>query len=126
MKIFVGFGYNDRDKWIRDLVFPIIRAFGHEVLTGEEAYGDILPEYVKGAIRQSNAIIAFLTRRPDHAGNPSQSTHWWVLQELAIAEENDLLILPVREEGLELQQGSLPTSGSIFGPLNATDVLWKL
>lgn len=57
MKIFVGFGYNDRDKWIRDLVFPIIRAFGHEVLTGEEAYGDILPEYVKGPFANQTRLL---------------------------------------------------------------------
>jgi hypothetical protein len=39
MRIFVGFGYNERDRWIRDMVFPLIPAFGDEVVTGEEAYG---------------------------------------------------------------------------------------
>lgn len=105
MKIFVGFGYNDRDKWIKDLVFPIIRAFGDEVATGEEAHGSTLPEHVKEEIRSSDALIGFLTRRNDGAGNLTQSTHWWVLQELGIAEERDLLVLPVREHGLERQNG---------------------
>lgn len=105
MKIFVAFGYNERDKWIKEMVYPVIRAFGDEVETGEEIYGQTLPEGVKEQIRKCQAIIAFLTRRPDEGGNLTGSTHWWVLQELAIAAERNLLILPVREDGLEGQQG---------------------
>jgi hypothetical protein len=105
MKIFVGFGYNDRDKWIKDLVFPIIRAFGDEVATGEEAHGGTLSEHVKDEIRSSDALIGFLTLRGDGMGKLTKSTHWWVLQELSIAEERELLVLPVREQGLEPQTG---------------------
>ena len=32
MKIFVGYGYNDRDRWVEQFVFPIIEAFGSEVV----------------------------------------------------------------------------------------------
>ena len=35
MRIFVAYGYNDRDKWIEKMVFPVIEAFGAEVETGE-------------------------------------------------------------------------------------------
>jgi hypothetical protein len=105
MRIFIAFGYNDRDKWIREMVFPLISAFGDEVETGEVIYGNALTEGVKQQLRDSQAIIAFLTRRADSQGALTASTHWWVLQELAIADTHGLLVLPVREEGLEPQQG---------------------
>jgi hypothetical protein len=28
MKVFVGYGYNDRDSWIEEQVFPIFRGMG--------------------------------------------------------------------------------------------------
>ena len=34
MKVFIGFGYNPADKWIIDLEFPLVKAFGCEILTG--------------------------------------------------------------------------------------------
>ena len=40
VKIFVAFRYNDRDRWVVDLVFPIIRAFSDDVVTGEELAKD--------------------------------------------------------------------------------------
>jgi hypothetical protein len=35
MRIFVGYGYNDRDKWIEDLVFPLLESFGCDVVEGK-------------------------------------------------------------------------------------------
>ena len=32
MKVFVGFGYNDRDRWIEEQVFPILRGMGFGVV----------------------------------------------------------------------------------------------
>ena len=31
IKIFVGYGYNERDSWIERFVFPLVKAFGAEV-----------------------------------------------------------------------------------------------
>ena len=59
IEIFVAFGYNERDKWIRELVVPVIRAFGDEAVSGEVIYGDTLPDGVKEQLRSSQAIIAF-------------------------------------------------------------------
>ena len=42
MKIFVGYGYNDRDKWIEDLVFPLIEAFDDTPVAGKEIFGNKL------------------------------------------------------------------------------------
>lgn len=105
MRVFLAYGYNNRDKWIHELVFPLVRAFDDEVVTGEEIYGNTLPDGVKDQLRSCQAIIAFLTRRTDPQGVLTSSTHWWVLQELAIADDRKLLVLPVREDGLEPQQG---------------------
>jgi hypothetical protein len=42
MKIFVGYGYNERDKWVEDLVFPRIEAFGDRPVSGQEIFGQDL------------------------------------------------------------------------------------
>jgi len=31
MIIFVGYGYQERDSWIEDLVFPLVKSFGNNV-----------------------------------------------------------------------------------------------
>jgi hypothetical protein len=31
-RVFVGYGYNARDQWIEDQVFPILKALGLEIL----------------------------------------------------------------------------------------------
>jgi hypothetical protein len=64
MKIFLAYGYNPRDQWIKDMVFPIIQSFGSEVVTGEETYeGPNIPENVLAKIRRSDALIGFTTKR---------------------------------------------------------------
>ncbi|WP_428663054.1 hypothetical protein [Runella sp.] len=105
MKIFVAFGYNARDRWIRELVFPIIKAFGHEVISGEEIQGQILSEAVRANIRKSDGLIAFLTRRGENAENGIWPTHRWVVEELAIAIESRRLVVEVRETGVDPQGG---------------------
>ncbi|MVM34150.1 hypothetical protein GO755_29220 [Spirosoma sp. HMF4905] len=105
MKIFVAFGYNDRDKWIPELVFPVIKAFGHDVISGEDIQGQILSEAVAGNIRRSDALIAFLTRRGDKAENGIWPTHRWVTDELSVAIESRRLVVEVRETGVDSQGG---------------------
>ena len=105
MRVFVAYGYNDRDKWVKDLVFPIIKAFGDEVVTGEEIYDGPIPPAVVQRVAESQAMIGFLTRRQDQAGVLTNGTHWWVLQELGIAVARNMRLVPVREEGLDSQAG---------------------
>lgn len=103
MKIFVGYGYQERDQWIEDLVFPIIEAFGSEVISGKEVHGRIISEAIRNEIQKSDALIAFLTRRErtDDGGN----THRWVSDELATALAFKLRVLEVREVGVTGQGG---------------------
>jgi hypothetical protein len=104
MKIFLAFGYNDRDRWIPEMVVPLVQAFGSEVLSGEEMQGEQLSQGVLERIRNSDALIAFTTRR-DPLQNGKWTTHKWVQQELAAAIEKDLLVAEVREEDIDPQVG---------------------
>jgi hypothetical protein len=104
MKIFVAYGYNDRDRWIPDLVFPLVRAFGDEVVTGEELAGEVITDGVRAQIRRSDALIAFATRRGD-PNNERWATHRWVTDELAHALAIPLPVLEVRESGVDDQGG---------------------
>jgi hypothetical protein len=105
MNIFVGYGYNDRDKWVGDLVFRIIGAFDDVMMTGEELQGDQITEGVKQKIRQSDAMIGFLTKRgePDRGGR--WRTHRWVTDEIAFALSCNIPVLEVREKDVDEQGG---------------------
>lgn len=101
MQIFVGYGYNDRDRWIEEYVFPLVVAFGCELAHGKSVYGGPLPDEVTKAIRASDAMIGFTTRREPAA--PGQyRTHDWVVQELLTAHAQDPRIpwVEIREQGV--------------------------
>lgn len=100
MKIFVGYGYNDRDKWVKELVYPIIRAFGDEVLSGEVVYGDVLSDGVIDELRRADAMLAFLTRRADESGTLTAATHPWVVLEIGAALRDETPVVPVQEVGV--------------------------
>lgn len=104
MKIFVAYGYNDRDRWIRELVFPIIEAFGAEIETGETTYDGSIPDSVKSKIRRSDALMAFTTRRTTQ-DNVVWQTHRWVIEELAAAAALGKKTVEVRETGVDGQGG---------------------
>lgn len=108
MKIFVAYGYNDRDQWVRDLVFPIIEAFGSQVETGEEVQGEQIPDAVRKKIEHSDALIAFTARREQLASG-RWTTHRWVTDELALALQNGLLCVEVREQDVDRQGGVAST-----------------
>lgn len=105
MKIFVGYGFNDkRDIWIPDLVYPIIKAFGDEVITGEDLQGDQITTAVKQKIAEADALIGFLTRRGEPDANGVWKTHRWVIEEIATAIDKKPVV-EVREIGVDDQGG---------------------
>jgi hypothetical protein len=104
MKLFVAYGYNARDQWVKDLVIPIAQAFRFEVVTGEQTYGGPLPQAVLRKIQASDAGIAFTTQR-EQMVNGAWTTHYWVLQEMAAAMANNRPGVEVRELGAEPQAG---------------------
>src|SRR6266446_8011620 len=104
MRIFVAFGYNPRDGWIEQMVFPIVEAFGSEVLSGEKMQGEQLSQGVLERIGNSDALIAFTTRR-DQLKNGNWTTHKWVQQELSTAIAKGILVAEVREADVDPQVG---------------------
>lgn len=112
MKIFVAHGFNDRDQWVTELVFPIIRAFNDEVVTGEDLQGEKISEAVEEKLRQSDALIAFVTRR-EQIENGLWTTHRWVTDEMASFPPGRFLV-EVREAGVEDQRGMYGDRQKIF------------
>src|ERR1700747_1547317 len=104
MRIFVGYGYNERDSWIDRLVFPLIDALGCEPLHAKVAYGDTLTAKVKEILLNCHAMVGFLTRR-EQAGENKWTTHTWVLEELGIAYGQQMPTIEVREDGIDAQPG---------------------
>jgi hypothetical protein len=114
MRIFIGYGYNERDKWVEDYVFPLIAAMDCEIVHGKAVYGGTLSEEIIKAIRASDAMIGFTTRR-EAADNGEFHTHEWVVQELTTAATARDPLIPwveVREEGVRSPGGILEGAGA--------------
>lgn len=100
MRIFVGYGYNERDKWVEDYVLPLLVAFGCEVVHGKAIYGGALSDEVIKAIRTADAMIGFTTRRESVAAGQYR-THEWVVQALsAHAQDPRIPWVEIRKEGV--------------------------
>jgi hypothetical protein len=105
MQIFVGYGYNDRDKWIEDLVFPLLEALDCQPVHGKTMFGGSLSPKVIETLLTCDAMIGFTTRR-DPTGDHSWNTHRWVIEELASAFSH-IPVVEVRENGVDTQPGML-------------------
>jgi hypothetical protein len=104
MRLFVGYGYNSRDHWIEEMVFPLVEALGCQVVHGKTTFGDVLAPEIKALLLGSDAMVGFLTRR-EKAGD-CWSTHRWVIEELASAFGR-MPVVEVRETGVDPQSGML-------------------
>ena len=105
MKVFVGYGYNDRDKWIEEMVIPVIEALGLEVVHGKEMPGMKLSDEIKKRIISCDLLVGFLTRRDCHEGK--FTTHEWVRDEIVTANSVGVSFIPVVENGVDFQAGIL-------------------
>lgn len=104
MKVFVGYGYNERDRWIEDRVFPILRCVGFTVVHGKDMHGQQLQPEVARRLEQADAAIGFFTIRQGPAEGDFNS-HIWVRDEMLYAIGNGKPIIPVKENGVRLQEG---------------------
>lgn len=113
MRIFIGYGYNERDKWVEEYVLPLLAAFGCEVVHGKAVYGGALPDEVIKAIRTVDAMLGFTTRR-DSVGAGQYRTHEWVVQELLTAQTQDPRIpwVEIREEAVISPGGIVEAAGA--------------
>lgn len=120
MRVFVGFGYNERDNWIKTHVFPILECMGFVVITGEDQHGQLLQPEVKRRIEQSDAVVGFLTIR-DPENNGEFNSHLWVQNELVYGVAKDKPIVPIKEENVKVPEALL---GNIqYIPLRQADRL---
>jgi len=117
MRVFIGYGYNERDKWIEAFAVPLVQAFGSEVVHGKAVFGGPLPEEVLRSIRSSDAMIGFTTRREPTGPGPF-GTHPWVVQELlaALAQDPRIPFVEVREQGVLPPGGMLDAFDAQHGP----------
>lgn len=106
MRVFVGYGYNERDKWIEDQVFPILRCAGFTVVHGKDMHGQQLQPEVANRLDQSDAAIGFFTIREGQA-DADFTSHIWVRDEMMYAIGKGKPIIPVKENGVKLPQGLL-------------------
>jgi hypothetical protein len=120
MKVFVGFGYNDRDSWIEEQVLPILRGMGFTVVDGRDMHGQVLQPQVQSRIEQSDAAIGFFTIR-EGQGNADFNSHQWVRDEMVHANAIGKPIIPVKEEGARVPDGLLGDRQYI--PLRQTERL---
>src|SRR5687768_17011348 len=104
MKLFVAYAFAPRDRWIPEMVFPILDAIGVQVDTGEVAHGAPLSSVVREKIKQADGLLAFATRR-EALENGQWTTHRLVVEELAHAHALGLQLLEVRETEVEDQGG---------------------
>ena len=93
MKLFVAFHYHNDDKWIKDLVFPILESLEIKVITGENIHGEIIVQEVPELIRKSDCMIAFITK--------TWHEHPWVRDELVTAVANNIPALEIKDVSVQ-------------------------
>jgi hypothetical protein len=120
MRVFVGYGYNERDKWIEDRVFPILRCVGFTIVHGKDMHGLQLEPEVTRRLDQSDAAIGFFTIR-EGQGDADFTSHIWVRDEMMYAIAKGKPIVVVRETGTRLPDGLL--GNRQYVPLDQNDRL---
>jgi len=98
MKVFIAYAFSD--KWVPDLMIPLIESLGFTVETGRELAGQQIDEGVKGKIQDCDGLVAFFTMT-DLGHKPSD----WVIQEDTYADSLGMRVLEVREKGVDFKGG---------------------
>lgn len=106
MNIFICFGYNPDDQWIKEFIFPLVESYDVNITTGEDLQGLVLSQAVTDRIKESDAVLAFLTRR-DALTNGRFTSHRWVYEEISTAIANNVRAVEIREKLVDAQ-GGLP------------------
>jgi hypothetical protein len=102
MKVFVAYGYNERDKWIEAMAIPVIEALGLEVVHGKEIQGLQISNEIRNRIISCDLLIGFLTKRDDDPGGGK-----WVRDEIVTASTAGKHYIPVVEKDIDFQPGIL-------------------
>jgi hypothetical protein len=105
MRIFISYSFRPRDRWIEELVFPLVTAFEATPVHGKDIQGEKLTDEVKARIERCDALMAFVTRRGDQAIDGKYPSHRWVTDELAFAIGADKAVVEIREGDIDPQDG---------------------
>lgn len=101
MRVFVAYGYNDRDAWIEAQVLTILRSIGFAVFHDKAMHGQELKDEVRRRLDMSDAAIGFLTLR-DGQGDADYTSHLWVRDAMVHAIAKGRPIIPIREIGVKI------------------------
>ena len=100
---FIGVSFRDEDKEVKEWFELVVGALGVKVVTGEEPDSKIIPEKIKGRIKESNAFIAIMTKRDQIEGTDVYKPPVWIHEEIGIAYTAGIRFVVFVEEGVELQ-----------------------
>jgi len=115
MNVFVSYWFDDPDKWIEEMIFPLIEAFGCSVISGKNLYGQ---GEIEGAvfekIKVSDAFIGFRTRRGWDKTKEKWMTHEWVDKEFDYVLKSKKIFVEVREDGVGQLRGGMTDNHQII------------
>ena len=109
MNIFIAFGYQPQNDWIKELVFPLVRAFDFEVVTGEDLHGQVITTEVRNRIKEADALLGFIT----------SDIHTWVEHELVLAMQGPQPAIEIREKNIAQIGGYLQDKQHLLFDLDA-------
>jgi hypothetical protein len=100
MTIFIAYSF--KDQWISQSIFPLTEALGFNVESGRDMAGQPIDEGARRKIEGCDGLVAFLTRVTPIEGSSGRfKTSDWVIQEYTHAAARGLLVLQVRESGVD-------------------------
>ena len=126
MRIFISYSYHPDDRWIEELVVPLVRAFDSSPSDGKGIQGERLTDAVKDRITRCQALVAFVTKRGE-AANGWYRTHRWVTDELGYASSLGKTVVEVRELGVDPQDGIVGDRARInYDGVNKVELMLQL
>ena len=111
MRVFVAYGYEPEELWVRRLVIPMLVNVGLEVIDGEEIFGAEINPALRRRIESADALIGFLLQRHKNPKNPDGTFRpsVYVEQEINVAVGLDKAVIQVVQDGVS------PVSGMLQG-----------
>jgi len=103
--VFLAYPFGERDKWIRNCILPLLRAWGCQVETGDKHWAKGISVAVGNQIANSRLLVAFLTQHQQLANKKRWVPSEWVLQEIGFALGKGIPVLLIREQDLETKIG---------------------
>jgi hypothetical protein len=101
-RIFLAFAFRDPDRILANQVQQLLGSHDVLVVTGENLGGEELTPAVKERIKESDGLIALLTRREKIGKQNKYTTHPWVRDELNFARENITRSIALIETGVDV------------------------